>query len=275
VTTDERLAELFVELRGLGLPCLVMGGHAVRYYGVDRSTFDFDFHLALDASDWARLDVLLARSPAFAHRPEGPSWRPKIFRRFVVGTLADGREERAEFWRENHLLAPFPDLARRAETGIYGGEQVAFLGMADLIRSKETEREDDWRDVGLLEELHDARLLAAAKDPPSIAKAMSSLRSQRGWESAQAVHDFALPGVVETAWGLATHPISLAMLAPSVGGRSTPVQLKPPIARIIDGPLRGIAPNSPRHRALVEAVRRLYVQQRMSEDRADKERAGA
>lgn len=35
---------------------------------------------------------------------------------------------------------------------------VAFLGIDDLIRSKETEREDDWRDVALLEEIADERL---------------------------------------------------------------------------------------------------------------------
>lgn len=84
---------------------------------------------------------------------EGVSWRPDSFRRFVLGRLPDGREERLEFWRRNHLLAPFDELHARRTEGAYGGETIAFIGLDDLIRSKETEREDDWRDVSLLEEL--------------------------------------------------------------------------------------------------------------------------
>ena len=54
---------------------------------------------------------------------EGTTWRPTEFRRFVVGTLPDGREERLEFWRHNHLLGPFEELwARRL-----GVEGVPFF----------------------------------------------------------------------------------------------------------------------------------------------------
>ena len=35
---------------------------------------------------------------------------------------------------------------------------LSFLSLPDLIRSKETEREKDWQDVAVLEEIHDNRL---------------------------------------------------------------------------------------------------------------------
>ena len=76
----ERLAAIVTALEQLGLPYLVMGGHAVRYYGVDRNTIDFDLHISLD--EWDRLPELLARAPLFAGAPpvEGPSWRAKVIR---------------------------------------------------------------------------------------------------------------------------------------------------------------------------------------------------
>lgn len=38
VTPDQELAEVVTALESVGIRCLVMGGHAVRYYGLDRMT---------------------------------------------------------------------------------------------------------------------------------------------------------------------------------------------------------------------------------------------
>lgn len=155
-----RLAEVAAELAGLDLRFLVMGGHAMRHYGVDRNTLDYDFHLGLDTFDG--LPQRLARSPRLAGwiQAEGPSWRPRDFRRFVIGRLPDGREERLEFWRDNHLLPPFDEAHHRREVEEHGGLHLPFLALPDLIRSKETERESDWQNIALLEEIQDARLVA-------------------------------------------------------------------------------------------------------------------
>jgi hypothetical protein len=45
VSPEARLAEVLAALEAVGLNGLVMGGHAVRFYGVDRNTADFDLHL--------------------------------------------------------------------------------------------------------------------------------------------------------------------------------------------------------------------------------------
>ena len=37
MTAAERLAAIYSDLAATGLPCLVLGGHAVRYYGIDRN----------------------------------------------------------------------------------------------------------------------------------------------------------------------------------------------------------------------------------------------
>src|SRR4051794_35702743 len=120
-----------------------MGGHAARFYGISRNTIDYDLHLS--PRDWDTLPDRLATSPLFAGRPviEGPTWRPHAFRRFLLGPLDDGRDEWLEFWHHNHLLAPFAELVQRRELGSYGGRVLPFLGLPDLVRSKETERNSD------------------------------------------------------------------------------------------------------------------------------------
>jgi len=261
-------------LAALGLRALVMGGHAVRFYGVDRATIDFDFCLALQPAEWQQLPGRLAGSPLFAGPAfrEGPSWRPASFLRFVIGQLPDGKEERLEIWRRNHLLAPFPELFSRRSEGVYGGRSVLFLGLDDLIRSKETEREDDWRDVGLLEEIADERRLAAARTPSDQVTALSKLRSRRGFERALSGGLLTDEASIRAALDSATHPISRAYLLP-VAVRSGRVRRLEDLGLGDAAPaLCDVAPGSARHLALVEAVRRLYRRDAMAADRADKER---
>src|SRR5207249_5942863 len=137
-----------------------MGGHAVRYYGVERNTVDFVF--VVQVASAPELRSRLGRSELLSTAREGPSWRPHDFARFEIGKLPDGREEWLEFWLRNHLLADFSELASRPERGNYGGQEVAFISLPDLLRSKETEREGDWQDIALLEEVQDARNLNGA-----------------------------------------------------------------------------------------------------------------
>ena len=64
---DERLAAVVTALEAVGLSCLVMGGHAVRFYGFHRYTSDFDLHLSADG--WADLSDRLNGSPLAAAGP--------------------------------------------------------------------------------------------------------------------------------------------------------------------------------------------------------------
>jgi hypothetical protein len=84
VNPEARLADIITALEVVGLNCLVMGGHAVRFYGLDRNTVDYDLHLAPDG--WDDLPHKLSQAPLFASQPliEGPSWRPNTFRRFQI-----------------------------------------------------------------------------------------------------------------------------------------------------------------------------------------------
>lgn len=252
--SDRRLAEVVQMLRDGGADVLVLGGHAVRHYGVDRSTIDYDF-------------VTAAFEPvasALRGAVEGPSWRPSEFRRFVIGTLPDGRDERAEFWLRNHLLAPFDRLSGASEEALVEGTRIPFIALDDLIRSKETEREDDWRDVSLLEEIADERRLAAGA-PDTL----SRLRSRRGFQRAFSGALFEGEGLTG-ALDRVDHPISAAFLAPfgDATGRLSPG----PIADLVAGPLRRVSVGDLRHLALVEAVRRLHRAACMEADRRDKAR---
>ena len=86
MSPDARLAEMVSELEGAGVFCLVMGGHAVRFYGLWRYTNDVDLHVAPD--QWRDLPARLARTNLLKDQDvrEGPSWRPGAFRRFRIGT---------------------------------------------------------------------------------------------------------------------------------------------------------------------------------------------
>jgi hypothetical protein len=271
VSPEERLAGIVTALEGVGLSHLVMGGHAARFYGLQRNTVDFDLHLAPDR--WDDLPDLLARTPLFAAGPavEGDSWRPHAFRRFQIGRLPDGREEWLEFWRENHLLPPFAELHARRETGPYGGRALDFLSLPDLIRSKETERTSDWQDVEVLEEFLDARHLARVKDGlTDLPAALASLRSRVGLEGFLQAGHLSDPAVVALALRRATHPVTQALLLPFAPG-SALSPTTPAVEPVVATRLRTVPPTSPLHLTLVEAVRRQYRADRQAADRRDKE----
>jgi hypothetical protein len=272
VNIEARLAEIVTALEAAGLRCLVMGGHAVRYYGFVRNTNDFDLHLAPDR--WDELPELLRRSVLFAGRPviEGPSWRAGDFRRFQMGTAESGREEWLEFWRHNHLLAPFEELFARREVGSYGGREIAFLSLRDLIRSKETERETDWQDIAVLEEILDTRCAAKAEAGTlPLSSALAQLRSRRGFESHLQRKHFDDSATVLDAARRAATPMSFAFLAPFMGDavQSLPAKTVEPL---LLRRLRAAEPASRLHLALVEVVRRAYKRRAQAVDKADKAR---
>jgi len=270
VTSDQRLAQVATALELVEIPYVVMGGHAVRHYGVSRDTLDFDFHVSLSVS--GDLADRLRRSRLFAGKPatELPGWRGEDFRRFLLGSLSDGREEFLEFWLRNHLLAPFDELYARREEGEVAGSRLPFLSLPDLIRSKETERESDWQDVALLEEILDLRNLARSGSESGARVALASLRSRRGYRLAETRSLLANPEHVAAALAQTHNPITQSFLAPSAAAASAATIAALP--EFIASPLQQVTPGSARHLALVEAVRRLYRQQAVAADRADKER---
>jgi hypothetical protein len=270
VTPDARFAEVVSALEAVGISCLVMGGHAVRHYGLARNTNDVDLHLS--AGQWDDLASLLARTTLFVGHivAEGPSWRPGAFRRFRIGALPDGRDEWLEFWKENHLLPPYDEVCSRAERGWYGGREIAFLGIADLIRSKETERDADWQDIAALEQFLDARLLAGLRAGNlAVADALGLLRSQAGFlgylEAAHLTTENA-----ESALTRAVNPVTQSFLIPFAPSTLTAAPVMP-IEPVVLGRLRTTPPASPLHLALVEIVRRRYIAFRKELDRRDKE----
>lgn len=271
MSAEQRLAEVMTALEAAGVGCLVMGGHAVRYYGLDRLTDDFDLQLAPDC--FKDLTDRLSRSEWLRARKlvEVPSWRADNFRRFQIGVLPSGREEWLEFWKENHLLPCFADAYARRETGEYGGRSCDFLSLADLIRAKETEREKDWVDIQYLEEVQDSRLAVAVRDGRlPLPSALASLRSRRGLESHLQVGNLADGKSVAEAITRAKNPVTLALLLPSVPEMPVPAA---GIEPAIENRLRNLPSGSPLHLTLVEAVRRRYKQDAIAADKADKQAA--
>jgi hypothetical protein len=272
VTREARLAEIVAALETVSLTCLIMGGHAVRYYGFSRNTIDFDLHLAPES--WGDLTARLAATSLSVGQDvvEGPSWRAHSFRRFQIGRLPDGREEWLEFWCGNHLLAPFSELYARRERGLYGGRVLTFLSLQDLIRSKETERAIDWQDVSMLEEFLDVRLLAEVRSGTRTSPdALSRIRSRRGFEASLRTDLFSDSRVVEEALAAADLSITQAFLLPWAPTSTNLPPTAPPLEPVILNRLRTVVPASPLHFTLVEAVRRQYRSAAQAADKADKE----
>jgi len=269
VNPEERLAAIAAVLEGGGLPFLVMGGHAVRFYGLRRDTADFDLYLSIDR--WDHLFNVLRQAAQFAGQlvDEGPSWRREAFRRFQIGTLPSGVPEWLEVWRFNHLLPPFTELYGRREEGLYGGRLLPFLSLSDLIRSKETQRARDWDDIRYLEEVFDSRNLAQAAAP---AAALSQLRSRRGFEQILLSHPdwLADQRLVTQAMAQARSPVTLAMLLPYAPDANFPVP-SGLLGEVLSGPARTVSPGSGKHLAVIEVIRRLYQQAAIAADKADKQ----
>lgn len=272
MTPEARLGEIVTALESVGLTCVVMGGHAVRFYGLARNTNDFDLHISAD--HWDDLAERLRRTPLFGGRApvEGPSWRKGAFRRFRTGTLPDGRDEWLELWRANHLLAPFADLLARAERGWYGTREIVFLGLPDLIGSKETERDADWQDVGYLEGFLDARLLAQVeRGAIELARALAQLRSRAGFGDYYRHGAFGDRQAVSAALAATANPITQAYLVPFSPETALLAASLFPIEPVVLDRLRRLDAGSPLHLSLVEVVRRRYILFRKDIDRRDKE----
>jgi hypothetical protein len=271
VTPELRLGAIVTTPESVGVSCLIMGGHAVRFYGLARNTNDFDLHIAPDP--WDDLADRLARCPLFtAGVAEGPSWRSGAFKRFRIGTLPDGGDEWLEFWRDNHLLAPHAELVARAQVGRYGDRDLAFLSLPDLIRSKETERDKDWDDVSRLEEFADGQALAALRRGElDLPAALTRLRSRSGFSTYLLEGHLTNPAVVSAALTLATNPITQAYLIPLAPGALLPPESVQPIEPIVLARLRTLVAGSALHLSLVEVVRRRYILFRKEIDRRDKQ----
>ena len=267
----ERLAAIVGTLETLGIPCLVMGGHAVRYYGLERNTNDFDLYLAV--ADWDQLAVGLSQASWVPGQPlsEGPSWRRQAFRRYQIGRLPDGREEWLEFWRHNHLLPPFSELYARREVGTYGGRLLPFLALPDLIRSKETERAKDWSDVAILEEILDARNLAAATPAAGVVAALAQVRSRRGFDGHLQRGHLHQAEWVAQALAQTRLSITQAYLLPAAPATAQLPAATVPMEPIVAERLRAVPLGSLLHLALVEAVRRQYRTAAQAMDKANKE----
>lgn len=267
---DERLAEIVTALEAVELNCLVMGGHAVRFYGLHRHTDDFDLCLAPD--HWDELPSRLAQSRLFIDQRliEGTTWRKNAFRRFRMGQLPDGRELWLEFWRENHLLAPFPELFARRESGPYGGRRLAFLSLPDLIRSKETERDKDWHDVETLEEFLGER--AAVQVTRGLAKlvdALAHVRVRRGIESFLRYNLLANEVEVRAAIERAQSGVVAACLLPFAPKASCP-PFPGVLEPFVEDRLRHTPPMDRIHLGLVGVVRKRYMERAKEIDKADK-----
>jgi hypothetical protein len=266
---EQKLARIYRILADAGIETLVMGGHAVRYYGVGRNTVDFDLVTAICTPSElrSRLPPIAALGPL----REEPAWRKHDFVRYEIGKLDDGREEWLEFWLHNHLLDEFPKLKSRAETGRYGGEQLAFIGLSDLMRSKETERESDWKDIELLEEIRDERVWAkASRDPQSWAQYLSTVRSRRAMDLAVQKQLVTNNAVVEDAFVHSEQSVAAAFLFPYVNDQRLR-QATSILSSTFKSLLSNVEGGSPKHFLLIEVVRRDYKRRAMERDRADKQ----
>ena len=89
MTPDEKLARLFDSLLKTGIDVLVMDGHAVRHYGVDRNTNDFDLVTSLKTPK--ELKQRVSMTDWLTGTREAIVWRHQDFARFEIGRWRKGK----------------------------------------------------------------------------------------------------------------------------------------------------------------------------------------
>ena len=269
VTPDSRLAAIVAAMERVGLTCLVMGGHAVRYYGLARNTNDFDLHLAPEA--WESLLERLVSSGLSAEPViEGPSWRPQTFRRFLIGRLPDGREGMVR------VLAGKPPLAAvlrfvcptRTWKLRRPGSAVSSVAGFDSQQRDGTGRR-------LARRSRSRRILGCATSCPRSGQRQSNRGSVHTAKSERvritpSARPFSNVAAIREALSQVRASISQAFLLP-LAADATIDHAGPAIEPLIAQKLRTIQPGSSMHFLLVEAVRRQYKVAAQAADRADKE----
>lgn len=127
---------------------MILGGYAVNFYGVPRSTKDIDLWVAVDPTN---ADLVSKSLVQFGF---GASAVPAELFRQEKRVLAFGREP----WRVDILTGPdgvdFEDCYQRRVVTEIDGLRVPFVALADLIRNKQaTGRLRDLADVEELQKL--------------------------------------------------------------------------------------------------------------------------
>ena len=270
IESAERLSVIISALESVGLRCLVMGGHAVCYYGLQRFTNDFDFALAPDG--WDELRGRLARTNlcSDAGPIEGNSWRPGHFRRFRLGAEAEGREEWLEFWLRNHLLAPFPDLYAQRTRGLRRtSDSIPLTSRPHPEQGNRTsERLGRYFIPRGVPQRAVHALYAAGAIP--LSNALAQLRSRRGFDTILVEGGFSDAVAVRVALAQTANPVTQAFLlpwAPEAVAQPPVIEIEP----LVERKIRTITPASPLHRSLVEVVRRQYKVFCQERDMGDKQ----
>jgi uncharacterized protein (DUF1330 family) len=126
-----------------GARYLVAGGHALILHGLVRTTEDVD--ILIEESDDNFRRVIAALSEMEDHA--AAELTPADFIDNVVVKVAD--EVEVDVSRRAWKLS-YAEAAPHAASVVIDGVQVPYLGLGDLIKSKETYREKDRMDLAYL-----------------------------------------------------------------------------------------------------------------------------
>ena len=201
---------------------------------------------------------------------DGPTWRPLAFRRFRLGQLDDRRDEWLEFWRHNHLLAPFAERSQRRELGDYGGEFSRFWRSRTSYAAKKPNAtrigrmSPCWMRSSMLACSAQAR--TGTLDRPLV---LARVRSRIGFENDLQEGYLGDPAVVHQAILQSTLSIAHAYLLPAIPEVSGLPATSVPMEPVIEKRLRTVSPGSSLHLTLEEAVRRQCMIAMQATDRAD------
>ena len=207
--------------------------------------------------------------------------RPGLLSRGTVGgqirsagsRLADLQTDARSGWSSGGRTTCLLRFCRcgRGEMWLYGGRQVSFLSLPDLIRSKETEREFDWQDVNVLEEFLDARNLARWKEGNlGASSALSAVRSRTGLEALLRAGLLNDTSEISQILSAIDNPITQALLLPFAPTAAL-ADAAPALETVVVNRLRATVPGSPLHLALFAAARRQYRAHHQNVDKRDKE----
>ena len=218
VTGDEKLVLVLAALEGVGIRCLVMGGHACRVL-LRRESHDGRFLTCPVAPDcWDDLALRMTRSEWI--QSQDPREIGKLAH-LDVSSLSNGHPAQRSR-RIAGVLERESPIGAVERNSIRGVNQAAWrtqhrFSLAPRLDPLEGNRAgEDWLDIQSLEEFHDARLAASVRSEQiPLAVGLSQLQSGRGLETHLLADNLRRTDAVTEAIRLASNPITVALLLPA------------------------------------------------------------
>jgi len=153
---DPRTSNVLETMSEHGVRCLLVGGQACVIYGAAEFSKDVDFLVMADAENFERIRKAASalKAEVIAVPPFEKKYLDEGLAIHLRGGVPGAEDFRIDLMSKMRGVGPFAELWERRT--IVEGESfsINLMSVADLVRSKKTQREKDWPMIQRLVEVH-------------------------------------------------------------------------------------------------------------------------